>query len=209
MADKPQSMDLKPNTSEMPAATAPSTPQRVSGGHRNADMRDAMAEMAERAQLISQEAGTKIAAAMKDVISAAAGIAGFAVESARDLVQYMVRRGQMTQDEADRLIREAEEAQGRRPAAERSRPTATKVASDRAAAAKAERLEAAAREASDVRSTRAAQATASHAPQRSSVAKRPAAASASSKSAAKPAARKAASRAAKKPAAKKPAKKRR
>ena len=73
-----------------------------------------MAEMAERAQQISQEAGTKITAAMKDVIGAAAGLAGFAVESARDLVQYMVRRGQMTQDEADKLIREAEEAQGRR-----------------------------------------------------------------------------------------------
>ncbi|HEY2376511.1 MAG TPA: hypothetical protein VGH98_11105 [Gemmatimonadaceae bacterium] len=70
--------------------------------------------MAERAQLISQEAGTMIAAAMKDVISAAAGLAGFAVESARDLVQYMVRRGQMTQDEADKLIREAEQAHGRR-----------------------------------------------------------------------------------------------
>ena len=73
-----------------------------------------MTEMAERAQLISQEAGTKIAAAMKDVINSAAGIAGFAVESARDLVQYMVRRGQMTQDEADKLIRDAEHAQGKR-----------------------------------------------------------------------------------------------
>jgi polyhydroxyalkanoate synthesis regulator phasin len=66
--------------------------------------------MAERAQVIGQEAGTKIAAAMHDVITTAAGIAGFAVESVRDLVQYMVRRGQMSQDEADRLIREAEEA---------------------------------------------------------------------------------------------------
>ena len=73
-----------------------------------------MAEMAERAQQISQEAGTKIAAAMKDVIGAAAGLAGFAVESARDLVQFMVRRGQMTQDEADKLIREAESANSRR-----------------------------------------------------------------------------------------------
>jgi hypothetical protein len=73
-----------------------------------------MAEMAERAQQISQEAGTKITAAMKDVIGAAAGLAGFAVESARDLVQYMVRRGQMTQDEAEKLIREAEDAHGRR-----------------------------------------------------------------------------------------------
>lgn len=79
-----------------------------------------MAEMAERAQLISQEAGTKIAAAMKEVISAAAGIAGFAVESARDLVQYMVRRGQMTQDEADKLIKEAEDAHRRRSPERRS-----------------------------------------------------------------------------------------
>ena len=79
-------------------------------------MRDAMAEMAERAQVISQEAGTKIASAMKDVIGTAAGLAGFAVESARDLVQYMVRRGQMTQDEADKLIREAEDAHNRRSA---------------------------------------------------------------------------------------------
>jgi hypothetical protein len=78
--------------------------------------------MAARAQEISLEAGSKIAAAMKDVIGAAAGLTGFAVESARDLVQYMVRRGQMTQDEADKLIREVEESQGtRRPAASASR----------------------------------------------------------------------------------------
>ena len=87
-----------------------------------------MAEMAERAHLISQEAGTKISAAMKDVIGAAAGIAGFAVESARDLVQYMVRRGQMTQDEADKLIREAEDAQGKRSTGERSRAAAQRSA---------------------------------------------------------------------------------
>ncbi|HJR64716.1 MAG TPA: hypothetical protein VJ803_13520 [Gemmatimonadaceae bacterium] len=80
-----------------------------------------MAEMAARAQEISQEAGSKVALAMKDVINAAAGLAGFAVESARDLVQYMVRRGQMTQEEADKLIREAEEAHSkRRPAGARA-----------------------------------------------------------------------------------------
>jgi hypothetical protein len=73
-----------------------------------------VAEMAARAHEISLEAGSKMAAAMKDVINAAAGLTGFAVESARDLVQYMVRRGQMTQDEADKLIREAEEAHGKR-----------------------------------------------------------------------------------------------
>ncbi|HVX38870.1 MAG TPA: hypothetical protein VHB25_04780 [Gemmatimonadaceae bacterium] len=101
-------------------------------------MRDAVAEMAERAQLISQEAGSKVAAAMKDVISAAAGIAGFAIESARDLTQYMVRRGQMTPEEADKLIREAEAAHDKRSPSEKARPTATKVAADKAAAAKAE-----------------------------------------------------------------------
>ena len=82
--------------------------------------------MAARAHEISLEAGSKMAAAMKDVINAAAGLTGFAVESARDLVQYMVRRGQMTQDEADKLIREAEEAHGKRnPGAISSRSTAT------------------------------------------------------------------------------------
>jgi hypothetical protein len=70
--------------------------------------------MAARAHEISLEAGSKMAAAMKDVINAAAGLTGFAVESARDIVHYMVRRGQMTQDEADKLIREAEEAHGKR-----------------------------------------------------------------------------------------------
>jgi hypothetical protein len=113
-------------------------PPRRGPGHRGVDMRDTVAEMAEKAQLISQEAGSKVGAAMKDVISAAAGIAGFAIESARDLVQYMVRRGQMTQDEADKLIREAEAAHDRRPTTERGRPTATKVAAERAAQAKAD-----------------------------------------------------------------------
>jgi polyhydroxyalkanoate synthesis regulator phasin len=101
-------------------------------------MRDTVAEMAERAQLISQEAGSKVAAAMKDVISAAAGIAGFAIESARDLVQYMVKRGQMTPEEADKLIREAEAAHDKRPDSEKSRPTATTVAAEKAKIAKAE-----------------------------------------------------------------------
>jgi len=73
-------------------------------------VRDTVAEMAAKAHEISMEAGSKMAAAMKEVIGAAAGLSIFTLESARDLVQYMVRRGQMTQDEADRLIREAEEA---------------------------------------------------------------------------------------------------
>jgi polyhydroxyalkanoate synthesis regulator phasin len=107
-------------------------------GHRAVDARDAIAELTERAQEISLEAGSKVSAAMKDVISAAVGLAGFAVESARDLVQYMVRRGQMTPEEGDKLLREAEVAHSKRPAAERKRPTASEIQAKTRAAQRAE-----------------------------------------------------------------------
>jgi len=83
-------------------------------GHRGQDVRDAVAEMAAKAAEISMEAGSKMAAAMKEVINAAAGLTGFAIESARDVVQFMVRRGQMTQDEADKLLHGVEEAWNRK-----------------------------------------------------------------------------------------------
>src|SRR3954471_8089937 len=134
-------VDKEQTTEDAPAA--PPAPRR-GPGHRGADMRDTVAEMAERAQLISQEAGSKASSAMKDVISAAAGLAGFAIESARDLVQYMVRRGQMTQEEADKLIREAEDAHSKKPASEKRRPTASKIAAEKAAIDKAARDAAAA-----------------------------------------------------------------
>jgi hypothetical protein len=139
MADKPsptsQSSDMKSGATDPGSVVSPPRVSAAGQAFRSADVRDAMAVMAERAQLISQDAGSKIAAAMKDVIGAAAGIAGFAIESARDLVQYMVRRGQMSQDEADRLIRQAEEAQGKRPPGERGR-VSPKVPADRATSAK-------------------------------------------------------------------------
>ncbi len=69
--------------------------------------------MAAKAHEISLEAGSKMAAAMKDVINAAAGISGFSIESARDLAMFMVRRSQMTQDEAEKLLASAEEASAR------------------------------------------------------------------------------------------------
>jgi hypothetical protein len=108
-------------TEKTPAAVKPAVVEPVTGpgavppvrrhpGHRGADVRDTVAEMAAKAHEISMEAGSKMAAAMKEVIGAAAGLSVFTLESARDLVQYMVRRSQMTQDEADRLMREAEEA---------------------------------------------------------------------------------------------------
>src|SRR5688572_17560142 len=133
MADQPLSTAMKSgNTMATPPA-----PKRAPG-HRAVDAQDAIAELTERAQEISREAGSKVSAAMKDVISAAAGIAGFAVESARDLVQYMVRRGQMTPEEGDKLLREAEAAHSRRPASERKRPTASEVQAKTRAVQRAE-----------------------------------------------------------------------
>jgi polyhydroxyalkanoate synthesis regulator phasin len=116
MADKPHIPDAKSSADPAASTTNSSTPvaPKRSPGHRGADVRDTVAEMAAKAQEISQEAGSKMAAAMRDVISAAAGMSTFAADSARDLVQYMVRRGQMTQDEADKLIREAEDAAAKR-----------------------------------------------------------------------------------------------
>jgi polyhydroxyalkanoate synthesis regulator phasin len=139
MAEKPQS--AIPPTSPTPV-TPPNGPRRGSA-FRGADAKDPMVELTERAKVISQEAGTKVSTAMRDMISAAAGIAGFAVESARDLVQYMVRRGQMTQEEADKLIREAEASHMKRPASERAKLSASKVAAEKAAAAKKAALAAA------------------------------------------------------------------
>jgi hypothetical protein len=102
---------------ETPAAGEPAQPPpppKRSPGHRGQDVRDTVAELAARAHEISLEAGSKMSGALRDVIGAAAGMTAFAVESARDLVNYMVRRGQMTQEEADKLIREAEEASSKR-----------------------------------------------------------------------------------------------
>jgi hypothetical protein len=47
-------------------------------------------------------------------LGAAAGLTGLVLESARDLLQYMVRRGQMTQEEADKLMREVEASHAKR-----------------------------------------------------------------------------------------------
>src|SRR5438445_1112945 len=105
-------------TAPAPAVGAPVTPPPVppkrSPGHRGADVKDTVAEMAAKAHEISLEAGSKMAAAMKDVVGAAAGLTGLVLESARDLLQYMVRRGQMTQEEADKLMREVEASHAKR-----------------------------------------------------------------------------------------------
>lgn len=127
------------------AAEKPVPPKR-SPGHRGQDVRDTVAEMAAKAHEISLEAGSKMAASMKEVIGAAAGLSAFAIESARDLIQFMVRRGQMTQDEADKLLVEAEAAwlkknKGKLPykkvdAGNGAKSTATKAPAAKKAAAK-------------------------------------------------------------------------
>jgi polyhydroxyalkanoate synthesis regulator phasin len=116
---------------------APLVPPRRSPGHRGADVKDTVAEMAAKAHEISLEAGSKMAAAMKDVVGAAAGLTGLVLESARDLLQYMVRRGQMTQEEADKLMREVEASHAKRkpftpPAHAATKAAAPKVESSHA-----------------------------------------------------------------------------
>src|SRR5712671_6001633 len=122
-----------PATPGAPAAPgtpgAPLVPPKRSPGHRGADVKDTVAEMAAKAHEISLEAGSKMAAAMKDVVGAAAGISGLVIESARDLLQYMVRRGQMTQEEADKLIREVEAALPKKKPAAASHAPAKSAAS--------------------------------------------------------------------------------
>ena len=130
MPDKEKSAVATP-TAPAPALGTPPIPPRRSPGHRGADVKDTVAEMAAKAHEISLEAGSKMAAAMKDVVGAAAGLTGFVLESARDLLQYMVRRGQMTQDEADKLMREVEASHAKRkpftPPASVAAKTAPKV----------------------------------------------------------------------------------
>lgn len=191
-----------------PAAdgAAPPTPPKRSPGHRGADVKDTVAEMAAKAHEISLEAGSKMAAAMKDVVNAAAGLSGFVIESARDLVQYMVRRGQMTQEEADKLIRQVEEHQPKRKPAPPA-PLKSHAASSHQSAAKAPPragAKAPAKPASKPASKPAARKPA----QKKPAAKKPAAKKPAPK---KPAAKKPAAKkpAAKKPATKKPAPKNR
>src|SRR5213593_1476113 len=116
MPDRDKPLTPVAPASPPPAAgvVTPPVPPKRSPGQRGADVKDTVAEMAAKAHEISLEAGSKMAAAMKDVIGAAAGLTGLVIESARDLLQYMVRRGQMTQEEADKLMREVEASHAKR-----------------------------------------------------------------------------------------------
>jgi hypothetical protein len=127
----------KPADAAAEKPSAPVPPKR-SPGHRGQDVRDTVAEMAAKAHEISLEAGSKMAASMKEIIGAAAGLSAFTIESARDLVQFMVRRSQMTQDEADKLIALAEDAwsksnKGKKAAAKPAANGSAKPAAKKAA----------------------------------------------------------------------------
>ena len=184
---------------------APATPPKRSPGHRGADVKDTVAEMAAKAHEISLEAGSKMAAAMKDVVNAAAGLSGFVLESARDLVQYMVRRGQMTQEEADKLIRQVEEHQPKRKAAPPPPPPAKPAPAPHAAPSHAAPSHAAHSHAPASHAKPAAKAPAKHAKPAAKAAHKPAPKPAAKK-AAKPAKAPGKKAAPKKPAAKKAAK---
>jgi polyhydroxyalkanoate synthesis regulator phasin len=168
---------------DKPAASGGTTlpgPRR-GPGHRGMDVRDTVAEMAQRAHEISLEAGSKMTGALRDVIHAAVGLSDFAIESARDLVQYMVRRGQMSSEDGDALLREAEAASGQK--AKAPKPLAEKLA----------------RAVSDV-------PTSIPTPSAEPKAAKPVAKPAASKPAAKAAEKKPAAKAAERPAAKAPEK---
>jgi polyhydroxyalkanoate synthesis regulator phasin len=140
----PASAAGTPGSPAMPGAPvapgtpgAPLVPPKRSPGHRGADVKDTVAEMAAKAHEISLEAGSKMAAAMKDVVGAAAGLTGLVLESARDLLQYMVRRGQMTQEEADKLMREVEASHAKRKPFTPAAHVASKTAAPKAEASHA------------------------------------------------------------------------
>src|SRR6266446_3177734 len=178
-----------PATPGAPAAPgtpgAPLVPPKRSPGHRGADVKDTVAEMAAKAHEISLEAGSKMAAAMKDVVGAAAGLTGLVLESARDLLQYMVRRGQMTQEEADKLMREVEASHVKRKPFTPLAHVASKTAPAKAEASHAAHTTHAHTHATHAAPTRHVTAPAKHTAKHAPAAKKPAAKKPTMKPAAK------------------------
>ena len=164
---------------------APLVPPKRSPGHRGADVKDTVAEMAAKAHEISLEAGSKMAAAMKDVVGAAAGLTGLVLESARDLLQYMVRRGQMTQEEADKLMREVEASHVKRKPFTPLAHVASKTAAPKAEASHAAHTTHAHTHGTHAAPTRHVTAPAKHTAKHAPAAKKPAAKKPTMKPAAK------------------------
>ena len=126
------------NTVTAPAGTgsasALAAPPRRSEAQR-AEHSRALAELTERAREIAARASTAIVAAFKDVAADPAVAAELSVESTRDLAQYLQRRGQLTTEDAERLIRSAESAAQRRPG-KSAKPPASKPPTSKPAASK-------------------------------------------------------------------------
>jgi len=70
MAEIAKTSEPAAPTPTPPVEGAPPVPPRRSPGHRGADVKDTVAEMAAKAHEISLEAGSRMAAAMKDVVNA-------------------------------------------------------------------------------------------------------------------------------------------
>lgn len=145
--------------------------------------------MIAKAQEISLEAGSKMAGVMKDVLYAAAGLSPFAVESAKDLVNYMVRRSHIGAEEADRILRDIAEVAAALPSAAKAEAPAAKPAAKKEPVAKAApaKAEPAAKKAAPAKEPAPKKAAAPAAKKAAPAAKEPAA-----KKAAAPAAKKAA-----------------
>jgi hypothetical protein len=96
------------------------------------------AALAERGRAIEADSRGRFTAALRELVVSAAGFTGFAVETVRDVVQFLVRRGQIPPAEGERLLREAAGRQGATAAATASPaapPPRAKRARKRAAAA--------------------------------------------------------------------------
>jgi hypothetical protein len=128
--------------------------------------------MIAKAHEISLEAGSKMAKAMKDVIFAAAGLSPFAADSAKDLVNYMVRRGQMSAEEAERILRDIEDAAEKRKPVGPPKSAQPEVAKKSAAApVKAAPVKAAPAKAAPVKAAPAKAAPAKAAPAKAAAVK--------------------------------------
>ncbi len=82
---------------------APSVPTRPSANARET-------RSTQPQEIATAPKTPSVAGAMRDVLSAAASASAFTIESARDLIHYMFRRGQIEQEEAEVLIQQAEAA---------------------------------------------------------------------------------------------------
>jgi hypothetical protein len=145
-----------------PASGAPApaalTPSQRRSEAQQAEARDSLAELLERSRAIARQASSTLVSAFKDAMADPAVAGGFAVESARDLVQYLLRRGELTPGDADRLLKAAEGAAQKtsvkrvapaKPAP--AKPAPAKLASAKSAPAKASPLKSATKPAAAAR----------------------------------------------------------